>query len=97
MATNWELVRKDLETCWPDSTKTAPHCPNWELVRKEFGTFQDRRVHQNRYPQIFPAPIDLLASPQVKRHRDVVDDEMTGGKNAVKGVGSQRGALDRPQ
>ena len=40
-AINWELVGKDLGTCWPDSTKMAPHGPSWELVGKKFGTFQE--------------------------------------------------------
>ena len=33
-AIHWELVGKYLGTCWPDSSKMAPHGPNWELVRK---------------------------------------------------------------
>ena len=50
MVPNWDFVGKELGTCWPAPPLVGPDPPN--------------RLPPS--PSFFLAPLDLLASPQVK-------------------------------
>ena len=54
LATNWELVRKDLVNCWPchNTPKWLPTSQIGNLWEKDLGTCL-ARTHQNRYTPIF--------------------------------------------
>ena len=68
MAANWELVGKDLVTCWSDSTPGLSKAQIGSLSEKNLGLVWPMST-KIAIPKFFVAVLDLQASSQVKMHK----------------------------